>query len=233
MERVSLHSQQSILILDSHPLFGLGLQSLVEKLETGHDSVLTGTFQDALERLDQKRSTKLAIIDVAAPGMVGPTTIAMLKSKFPHLQIFLVSAHFSREMISGCLALGASGCVLKSQPAQEISDAIGIVLRGGIYVPAVAVNDSVDFETVQELKNSLMNNTDGSEIGMSADSRVIAETHLSKQQQAVLRLMVKGLSNKGIARELHLAEGTVKVHVNGVFRALKVNSRVQAVIKSL
>ncbi len=233
MERVSLHSQQSILILDSHPLFGLGLQALVEKLETGHDSVLTGTLQDALDKLDQTQTTKLAIIDVAAPGMIGPTTISMLKSKFPHLQIFLVSAHFSREMIFGCLALGALGCVLKSQPAQEITEAIQIVLRGGIYVPAVAVNQAVDFNTIQELKTPMVNNADGNEIGVSAASTVIAETHLSKQQQAVLRLMVKGLSNKGIARELHLAEGTVKVHVNGVFKALKVNSRVQAVIRSL
>lgn len=228
-----MYSPQSILILDSHPLFGLGLQALVEKLKTGHISVLTGTLQDALDELDLKQTTKLAIIDVAAPGMVGPTTVSMLKSKFPHLQIFLVSAHFSREMIFGCLALGASGCVLKSQPAQEISDAIQIVLGGGIYVPAMAVNQDADFNKMTALKTPSMNNADRRENDLSIGSSANAETHLSRQQQAVLRLMVKGLSNKGIARELQLAEGTVKVHVNGLFKALKVNSRVQAVIRTL
>ena len=233
VERVTLESQQSILILDSLPVFGLGLQGLVKNLETGHGLILTGTLQEVLDELDLKQAIELAIIDVEAPGMVGHTTIAMLKSKFPHLQILLVCANFSREKLFGCLALGASGIIFRSQSAQEISSAIQIVLLGGIYVPTSVVNRATDFTAASAQKVPAVTGADGKEMKVISGSGGVTESHLSKQQQAVLRLLVKGLSNKGIAHELNLAEGTVKVHVNGVFKALKVNSRVQAVIRSL
>jgi DNA-binding NarL/FixJ family response regulator len=224
--------QSTVVILDSHQLFSFGIQALLGAFGADVPSFVVNSLEEALEKLKLEQSIKLAIVDLSAPGMAGPTTIKMLRNRFPQLKIIAVSASQNRDVIFECLVQGAYGCILKTQPGTEILNAIRVVLSGGIYVPASvadAAENSVDLSLASE---SILIAVKGDERVTASGTEATASVHLSKQQLVVLRLLIRGLSNKAIARELQLAEGTIKVHLNGVFKALKVNSRVQAVIRS-
>ena len=133
-------------------------------------------------------------------------------------------------MIFECLLQGALGCVLKSQSGPEIAKAIKTVLSGEVYAPASFVSRLTQADEVVARQYPAQSAGGNHENRFPAASISSIAGKLPKQQKAVLRLLVKGLSNKAIARELNLAEGTVKVHVSCVFKALKVHSRVQAAI---
>ena len=222
--------QASILILDSQETFGLGIQSLINGFASDRVTTVFSNYQEVLEQLECNLSVDLAILDLPTLGMNGRPSIGTLPSKFPHLRILIVSARFSREMIFECLMQGALGCVLKSQSGTEIANAIQIVLSGEVYAPASVVSRLPQPDEVMDQQRPMQIGRYKREHGIPAGSISTIAGKLPKQQKAVLRLLVQGLSNKSIARELNLAEGTVKVHVSGVFKALNVNSRVQAAI---
>ena len=222
--------QASILILDSQETFGLGIQSLIKGFALDRITAVFSNYKEILEQLEWNHSVDLAILDLSALGMNGRTTIGALCSKFPHLHILIVSARLSREMIFECLMQGALGCVLKSQSGPEIANAIQIVLSGEVYAPASVVSRLPQPDEVLDQQRPMQTGGNNRENGIPAGSISTIAGKLPKQQKAVLRLLVKGLSNKAIARELNLAEGTVKVHVGSVFKALNVHSRVQAAI---
>ena len=108
------------------------------------------------------------------------------------------------------LHCGAMGYIPKSESNQVILGAIGLVLSGGVYIPP-AMTRAVRA---------------GDEPGASALSSLTA------RQREVFALIMRGLSNKEIARELALAEVTVKTHVSAILRCLGVGSRTQAVLKA-
>ena len=222
--------QASILILDSQETFGFGIQSLIKGFASDRVTAVVSNYQDVLEQLEWNHSVNLAILDLSSLGVKGRPTIGALHNKFPQLGILIVSARFSREMIFECLMQGALGCVLKSQSGSEIANAIQIVLSGEIYAPASVISRLPQPDEIPDQQSAMQTGGYNREIGIPAGSISTIAGKLPKQQKAVLRLLVKGLSNKAIARELNLAEGTVKVHVSGVFKALNVNSRVQAAI---
>jgi DNA-binding NarL/FixJ family response regulator len=225
-------TQSTVVILDSHQLFGFGVQALLGALGAEFPSFVVNSLNETLEKLKLEQSVKLAIVDLSAPGMVGSSTIKMLRGRFPLLKILAVSVSQSRDVIFECLVQGAHGCIIKTQSGPEILNAIKTVLSGGIYVPASVVDAATNGVDLLPTSDSIPSTVKGHEKVASSGSEATVDLHLSKQQQVVLRLLIRGLSNKAIARELQLAEGTVKVHLNGVFKALKVNSRVQAVIRS-
>ena len=110
------------------------------------------------------------------------------------------------------LSSGALGYVLKSSPSQEMLDALIRVLDGGIYVPPLLEGDEQPEDPV-----SLM----------PLSSQGIRLTH---RQLEVFKLLLQGKPNKIIARELDLSEGTVKIHVAAIFKALGVSNRTEAAV---
>ena len=232
MECDILARQPSILILDSYQLFGLGFKTLAETFDLDHGMTLLSDLQSVLHELESNPSIKLAIVDLSAPGMRGSASIGMLRTKFPQLAILVVSAGLSREIILECLANGAYGCVMKTQSGAEIATAIKTVLAGGVYVPASVFNQFLTLAVPAPPQDGQDPIGPLNEPGRAIAAQLPTDPHLSKQQRIVHRLLLRGLSNKAIAHELQLAEGTIKVHISGIFKALNVNSRVQLVVRS-
>jgi DNA-binding NarL/FixJ family response regulator len=204
-----MSSSRTCIIADDHELSRRALEMiLVEKLK--FDSVvLTGSFDEAVERLEKHGPVTLVLLDLNMPGMHGALSLAAVREYYPQTKVAVVSGSERREDILNALAAGVHGYIPKSLPMNGIMSAIEYVLTGFIYVPSSLA-----------------------EVAMASGPRsfeaVVPEKVLTQRQREVLQMMVDGKSNKEIARQLGLGEGTVKVHVAAVFRALNVSTRTAA-----
>lgn len=185
----------------------------------------------ATRKIERGGSGGILILDLCAPDCEGAETVYVLRHRFPNLRILVGVPTGSRHAVFGCLLQGAHGCFVRTQPYDEIVVALRTVAAGEIYVPPSVCE--VEDGSVPAVAPNKMPAPLAAAIGSPPrqPGSVRTRNMLSGRQSAVLDLILKGLSNKAIARELALAEGTVKVHVNCIFRVLNVHSRLQAVTR--
>ena len=208
------HSMR-VLIVDDHAFVCEGLKATLEGRYQSIEVNTTDHGDVALTML-VREPYDLAIVDLFMPGAAGGFSfVEMLCESYPKLPLIVLSASENITHIRKCLDFGVSGFVTKSAPKQELFDAIEKVLGGGRYVP----------DLVRESVPDVAKVFDDLDIGM--DMETIAEQLTSRQMQ-ILELVARGQSNKQIARNLELAENTVKVHVSAILRALGLKNRTQA-----
>ncbi len=160
--------------------------------------------------VERQSGIDLLLMDLHMPGADGTATVRAIRERVPQLPLAVVSADEDTGTVSELLRMGVCGFIPKSDSASVIVSAVRLILAGGTYVPPRLV----DAASAQRLDYV----TNGARLGLTA------------RQLDVLRLLGQGLSNKLIARELGITEGTVKVHLLAVFRALNVRNRTAAVI---
>ena len=201
----------TVLIADDHEVFRFGLASLLRH-SLGVTSVVEAeTFADALARLDDPR-VSLAIFDLGMPGLTGPKDLAEVRVRRPEVRVVVLSASEARGDILEALEAGVHGYIVKSERTDSLIERLRYVLSGEIYVPpALADRPSRPPEKVEIRKPGALP----------------LET-LSDRQRQVLKGLVEGMSNKEIARSLALSEGTVKMHLAALFRALGASNRAHA-----
>ena len=199
-----------ILVVDDHPLIQVALRHVLTEIEAtvelfqAHDSVA------ARARLAERPDIELILLDLALPGSDGFELLRELRVDWPGIPVLVLSATHDRDTIETALDMGAMGFIPKTANARQLIDALRLVLAGGIYVPTDA---------------------GGAEgIRLRPVSRP-SDLGLTMRQADVLKLLVQGKPNKLICRDLRLSEGTVKVHVSAILRALNVHTRTQVVIE--
>lgn len=198
----------NILLADDHVLFRDGLCLVLGQLGGGVNLLVAGSFEDALAQAGQCADLDLALLDLNMPGMIGAQSVARFRQAYPAVPVVVVSASENAGEIQRVLDAGAAGYIPKSSTARVMLSALRLILDGGVYVPPV----------VLDLPNH----------GASPNPRPDALAQLTDRQLEVLRLLLQGKANKVIARELNLSEGTVKVHLAALFRALDANNRTEA-----
>lgn len=199
-------------LADDHVLFRDGFALLLQQFESGTHCLTCGTLGEALALLEKDSDADLLFLDLNMPGMQGSNSIQAIHKIHPGLPIIILSGEESRAQMTALLAAGAAGYIPKSSSAAVMISAIRLVLAGGIYIPSQLVgNDFADAER----------NT-------SAD----AEVQLTERQFEVLRLLAAGKPNKTICRELQMSEGTVKTHINAIYRNLGVVNRTEAALEA-
>ena len=202
------------LVADDDEFFRVALK-LILSTQLGFGEVVeTASFEEALDMLSERQNVTLALFDLQVPGMGGARSLRVVRETFPHVRVVVVSSSSYRADIITTLDVGAHGYVLKSRGVGELREALAIVLRGGIYVPP----SLADLGTaVAERPAGLVSTRDRPTTGS-----------LTPRQWQVLELLTQGTSNKEIARALNLGEGTVKIHLAALYRALGVTSRAAA-----
>jgi DNA-binding NarL/FixJ family response regulator len=202
----------AILIADDHEIFRFGLAQLLRN-GLGAQTILEAEdFEQALEQLENK-DLNLAIIDLGMPGLPGPDQLAQIRIRRPDVRVVVISGSDSREDILAALAAGVHGYIVKSQRTGALIDRLRYVLSGEIYVPP-----NLAEQPSAPLRGTMR----------QAEPRPTAEP-LSDRQRQVLEGLVEGLSNKEIARQLGISEGTVKMHIAALFRLLGATNRTHAV----
>lgn len=201
-----------ILFADDHPLFREGVKPLLKKLAEKVDIVEAMDYPSAFSLARRYDDIELALLDLCMPGMSGIDGANRFRATFPRIPMVVLSAAEEHEDIQQLLSNGASGYICKSSPSGVILSALKLVLAGGIYLPPSLLAD----KSQEELSIFTL------EGGKHAS--------LTRRQLAVLREVVKGQSNKQIARNLNVTEGTIKIHMATIFRILNVTNRTEAVL---
>jgi DNA-binding NarL/FixJ family response regulator len=199
------------LIADDHELFRSGLkQLLIDAVNVGEVREAE-TLDQAIDILTNEGAGDLVLVDMRMPGMSGAEALSALRDGFPEAKVAVVSALEGRADIIAALGAGVHGYIPKSLPSAEIANAIRTILDGGIYVPPALGRREPDAAV--------------------RSNEVLEADKLTSRQKEVLAELLKGRASKEIARTLDIAEGTVKIHLAAIYRALGVRTRAEAIAR--
>lgn len=206
------------LIADDDEFFRIALRTILKSQLSFREVIETASLDDAIEQLAERSDISLALFDLAMPGMQSPASLKAVREFDGNLRIAVVSGSSSRSDVLSALEVGVNGYMPKGLGAKDLTAALRLVLEGAIYVPpSMAARPSSDeITSVAEPKSE-------------TDQRPSVDA-LTPRQRDVLELIVQGKSNKEIARQLDLGEGTVKIHLAALFRNLGVRNRAAAAV---
>ncbi len=205
------------LVIDDHPLMRDAVTRALANLQFDGRVDTASTLAEALARLGEDGPFDLALLDLQLPDANGFEALRTLRRERPECPVVVLSGDLDGQTILQCLEMGAAGYIPKTLHSDAVMNALRVVTGGDIYVPMQAVAAERALRPGQPpLRRA--SHTDPRSLG------------LTERQIDVLRLILRGMPNKIICRTLNLAEGTIKVHVSAVLRALGVRNRTQAII---
>ena len=193
-----------------------------ETLGRVHIRDVAGDVGEAL-RVLAKIQPDLMLLDNHLPGVKGVDAIASLKSDRPNLRILMLTVSEDEEDLSKALQSGADGYLLKTSESDQLCDAIAKVYEGqSVISPDMMTKLISGFRqpTASDMNNSSVTN-----------SAQMLEG-LSPREKEIFLLIAKSLSNKQIARDLNIAETTVKIHIQHIFKKMNLTSRVQIAVSA-
>jgi DNA-binding NarL/FixJ family response regulator len=214
----------AVLIADDHSLYRTGFSFLLKDRLGFHNVIEAGTFDIALDLLAQTPNVELALFDLAMPGISGPASLTVVKETYPGLRVAIVSGSEEKNAVLKALATGLNGYVPKSLPDEDIVTALKDILGGRIYVPRF-MTAAMPAREEEPAKS-------GPAEARSNQRATSAAKPISPRQRDVLDCVRRGLSNKEIARELDIAEGTVKIHLAALFSHFGARNRTELATKS-
>lgn len=192
-----------VLIIDDHPIIHQTLAAVVRKAIPGATVHTESDLAAALECARGLKELGLALLDLGLPGCSGIDALQRFQQAHPKVRVVVVSATEDPATVHAALGAGAAGYLPKTISAKTMISAVRHVASGGTYAPA---------HTLSQI----------------ADTR--AESPLTTRQTEILGLIVTGCSNREIADQLKLTEGTVKQHTHAIYQALGVSSRTEALV---
>ncbi len=197
-----------ILVVEDHALVREGLLIALRSLSPG---AVTIGASDALEAVKvlEEQEIDLMLLDLMLPGTPGQALLPVIRRRFPTVPVVVLSALDDAGVVAGVMKSGAAGFVSKASSSSELLAALQKVLRGEVVVPGGLTEAVTRSQTAK---------ADG--LGPFAQ-----RYGLTPAQMRVLEQLSNGGSNRQIADVLGLTEGTVKIHVSSILRALKVSNR--------
>jgi two-component system nitrate/nitrite response regulator NarL len=204
-------TRQSVVIVDDHPLFRKGLTQLLATIDGFR---LVGEAADGREGLACILRTRpdLLLLDLNMRDMSGLEVLRAIKQADLDTRVVMVTVSDDADDLIAALRAGADGYLLKDMEPEEMVEALRAAAAGRIVV--------------SEALTHLM----AAALRQDPRPESVAAAGLTEQEHRILEKIATGLSNKLIARELDIAEGTVKVHVKHLLRKLNLRSRVEAAV---
>jgi two-component system nitrate/nitrite response regulator NarL len=209
-----------LLVVDDHPLFRRGLVSLLS--QDSRFSVVgeAGDIGEAF-RILSHQEPDLLLLDNHLPGVKGVEAIVSLKQGHENLRILMLTVSEDEDDLANALQNGADGYLLKTLESDQLCEAIVKVAEGQSVVSP---------EMMSKLVSALRQPTVPSAIESDNGHPLKVLERLSPREMEIFLLIAKSLSNKHIARDLDIAETTVKIHIQHIFKKLEMTSRVQVAV---
>lgn len=207
----------TVFIVDDQRLVREGVASLLDIQE---GILVVGTAADGSEAVQKVLGVKpdVILMDVRMPVMDGISATRQIKQQLPACQVLMLSTFDDDEYIIKALQAGAGGYLLKDIPAEDLAQAVRLV-HAGIYqlAPSVAGKLVGQLDELGKKKRTRL------EVNAAAGDLTVRELE-------VLQLIATGATNREIAQELVVSEGTVKNHVSSILSRLGLRDRIQAAI---
>ena len=197
-----------VLIVDDHPVVRAGIEGM---LASQPDLEIVGQAADGAGAVALCADLHPAVVlmDLRMAGMDGVAATRAIKSRFPAIQVLVLTTYDSDADILRAIEAGATGYLLKDTPREQLFQAIRAAARGeAALAPTVAAR-------------------------LMTRMRAPAEEALSAREIEVLAWVARGASNRQVGRELHISEATVKTHLIHIFDKLGVADRTAAVTTAL
>lgn len=210
-----------ILVVDDHHLFRRGLTALLSQ-EAGFSVV--GEAADGGEALRRAQALQpdVILLDNHMPGVRGVDLLPGLREAAPQAHVLMLTVSEDEQDLAAALRGGAQGYLLKTIDGADLAAALRRAMDGESVVSA-----EMTHKLVQAFRASAAASAPAAAATAAADT---AAASLSPRELEILRCIARGASNKEIARELGIAETTVKIHVQHILRKLELSSRVQVAV---
>jgi two-component system, NarL family, response regulator LiaR len=195
-----------VVIADDHAVVRQGLRVF---LDLDPDLEVVGEAADGAEavRLVGELNPDVVVMDRMLPILDGLAATRAIRQSFPEVAVLVLTGFLDQATVVGALQAGAIGCLPKDTRSADLRQAVKSAAKGMVQLPALAAQMLVNM------------------VRATADPAV-----LSDREKAVLNLVACGHSNKEIARELSISEGTAKTHVRSILSKLNLQSRTQAAL---
>lgn len=178
-------------------------------------SALNG--QEIVDKLEENHAVDLILMDIEMPIMNGIQATAEIKKRYPHIKIVMLTVFDNDENIFNAIKAGADGYLLKETKPGELHQGIIDTMNGG-----AAMNPSIAIKTLRLLRNPMVN----------LDSNDKEKIKLTDRETEVLEQLAKGLSYSIIADNLIISSGTVRKHIENIYKKLQVHNKIEAIIKA-
>lgn len=172
---------------------------------------------DVLEKLENNHNLDLILMDIEMPIMNGIEATEKVKQKYPHIKIIMLTVFDNDENIFNAIKAGADGYLLKEINAGDLHSGIVETLNGG-----AAMNPSIALKTLKLLRNPFV----------AKDKQELEVIKLTDREVDVLEQLSKGLSYNAIADNLMLSSGTIRKHIENMYRKLQVHNKLEAIQKA-
>ncbi|WP_406684619.1 response regulator transcription factor [Seonamhaeicola sp. MEBiC1930] len=195
------------------------IKAVKEKLSFFDDIKVSFTSVDGselLEKLQENHNIDLVLMDIEMPVKNGIETTEVVKQKYPHIKIIMLTVFDDDENIFNAIKAGADGYLLKEVNPKDLYEGIKDTLKGG-----AAMNPSIAMKTLKLLRNPI--------VFEDSDDENIS---LTNREIEVLEHLSKGLSYSAIADNLILSKGTIRKHIENIYRKLQVHNKLEAVHKA-
>ncbi len=209
-----------IILVDDHVLVRDGIKALLEEEESFN---VINEASDGLEALDILKSQEpdLLIVDIKMPKMNGIEVVEEVKKLHPKIKTLVLSMHDSEEYVLNSIEAGADGYLLKGSSKIEFLKALHTVASGSKYfsgdISSIIINNLTHKKSKTEPSKKLSDNP----------------FQLTKRETQILRLILKGKSNREIAAELEVSKRTTEVHRFNLMKKLKVKNLIELSQKAL
>lgn len=194
----------NILVIDDHPFIHEFLGGVLRAAFGEVALSFANSLADSLEKAASGPSLDMVTLDLGLPDCRGVETLLQFRKAQPQARVVVFSGLEEHAHVMSALDAGAAGYVPKSSPLPVIAAALRLVAAGGRYVPPQAIDDAASPRAPRR------------------------DIKLTGRQAEVLRLIVRGMANKEIAKRLSIAEDTVKQHACAAYAVLGVSNRMQA-----
>ncbi len=203
-----------VLIADDHPVVRIGVQNVLAA--HGRFSIVAEA-EDGAEALKYTRDLlpDILLLDVQMPSGSGLGTLRHITGAAARTRVVLLTASIAPDQIQEAFEAGARGLVLKSALVEQIAVALLAVMEGSFWA---------DGRRMSSLEEVL------SEFKREAKQDAPVNWNLTRRELEVVGLIVKGLSNRDIARQFNLSEETVKRHLSNIFEKLNISTRLELAI---
>jgi DNA-binding NarL/FixJ family response regulator len=205
----AMHKQR-IMLVDDHEVVRLGLKALIERhpeMEVVAEAV---TAQEAITK-SQAHKPDVIIMDIRLGGSSGIDACQAITAQLPDIKIIMLTSYAEDEMLFAAIRAGAAGYVLKQAGGQEVIRAIETVAQGhSLLDPSLTERIFAEVRRAARAQESA------------------AFSQLTEQERRVLLLVADGKTNREIAQDLHLGQGTVRNYVSNILSKLGLSNRAEA-----
>jgi DNA-binding NarL/FixJ family response regulator len=198
-----------ILLADDHDLVLDGFKAVIERHAPDAEVATARGFEEAFALVLANGCYDLTLLDLNMPGMQGLEGLKRMVAHCPNAAVAIITGMVTKSVASSALAAGAKGFVPKTLSGDKLISALQRMAAGEVYAPVDLMRSS----------------------GATDGLAIVGAEVLTPRELEVAAMLVKGASNKEIARALDLQEVTVKLHVRNLCRKLETKNRTQIAVR--